>query len=209
MIFKPMRTMMGLGRVKIIGSSSAPLSPSLMEFLRVVCSHASIHEAYGMTETCGGLCTSGMIDTFIGHVSALFCLCVAPVLFCWHLFSGSMYLLQLLCAGVYVRVVCSRASIHEAYGMTEACGGLCTSGDRHVHRTCECSVLSVLFIQFSVCGCVVAWFSPVADSSFCGLCFAFIRDRFIGHVSIPLFSCFASLCSFSCVLCQNMHGQSS
>lgn len=69
LVFNKTKALLG-GKVKMIFSSSAPLSPTVIEFLKVVFSTAVI-EAYGMTEsTCTGTFCH-QLDPTTGHVGGL------------------------------------------------------------------------------------------------------------------------------------------
>lgn len=64
--FKNVKAKLG-GNVKLMITGSAPISPEVLSFMRVV-SGAYVYEGYGATETCGG-CNIGIIgDTSIGNV---------------------------------------------------------------------------------------------------------------------------------------------
>ncbi|RIA90730.1 hypothetical protein C1645_823030 [Glomus cerebriforme] len=65
-VFAPIRARLG-GRVKYILSGSAPISPDVIDFLRIAFS-AEVFEGYGQTENAAGLTISLMGDTSSGHV---------------------------------------------------------------------------------------------------------------------------------------------
>lgn len=66
LVFKNFKTKLG-GEVQIMLTASAPIDPSVLEFLKVhFC--APILEAYGQTEGTGGEFSSGCDDPIIGHV---------------------------------------------------------------------------------------------------------------------------------------------
>ncbi|CAJ0757574.1 19105_t:CDS:2 [Entrophospora sp. SA101] len=67
-VFRPIRARLG-GRVKSILSGSAPISPDVMDFLRI-CFSADVYEGYGQTENAAGITISLLGDTNSGHVGA-------------------------------------------------------------------------------------------------------------------------------------------
>lgn len=69
-VFNAIRRKLG-GRLEAIVSASAPLSPDVADFMRVVfCT--DVYEAYGQTETCGGSTLTVLGDRTSGHVGAPF-----------------------------------------------------------------------------------------------------------------------------------------
>nr|CAG8435823.1 11895_t:CDS:2 [Entrophospora candida]CAG8437909.1 12134_t:CDS:2 [Entrophospora candida] len=68
LVFRPIRARLG-GRVKSILSGSAPISPDVMDFLRI-CFSADVYEGYGQTENAAGITISLLGDTNSGHVGA-------------------------------------------------------------------------------------------------------------------------------------------
>lgn len=71
LVFKKVKALLG-GRVRLMITASAPISSSVLNFLRVAFS-CQIVEAYGQTESTGGLTCSLKNDFAPGHVG-----CVAP-----------------------------------------------------------------------------------------------------------------------------------
>ncbi|CAJ0756484.1 12823_t:CDS:2 [Entrophospora sp. SA101] len=65
-VFRPIRARLG-GRVKSILSGSAPISPDVMDFLRI-CFSADVYEGYGQTENAAGITISLLGDTNSGHI---------------------------------------------------------------------------------------------------------------------------------------------
>lgn len=66
LVFEPIREKLG-GRVRAMLSGSAPISPEVMEFLRV-CFSCEVYEGYGQTETSAGTCLTIRHDWTTGHV---------------------------------------------------------------------------------------------------------------------------------------------
>ncbi|CEP14131.1 hypothetical protein [Parasitella parasitica] len=66
LLFNKMRRVLG-GAVRIIGSGAAPLSPDVLQFLRVVLC-CDIREGYGATETTAASCLQRMGDNNAGSV---------------------------------------------------------------------------------------------------------------------------------------------
>ncbi|KAJ1792079.1 medium-chain fatty acid-CoA ligase faa2 [Coemansia sp. RSA 2399] len=67
-IFKPLREKFG-GKLKLIISGSAPISPETLEFLRC-CFSCKVLEGYGLSETMGPTTVTQMDDTESGNVGA-------------------------------------------------------------------------------------------------------------------------------------------
>ncbi|KAJ1663785.1 medium-chain fatty acid-CoA ligase faa2 [Coemansia sp. RSA 1813] len=67
-IFKPLRDKFG-GKLKLIISGSAPISPETLEFLRC-CFSCKVLEGYGLSETIGPTTVTQMDDTESGNVGA-------------------------------------------------------------------------------------------------------------------------------------------
>ena len=65
-VFHKIRELLG-GRVRAMLSGSAPISPEVMEFLRV-CFACEVYEGYGQTETSAGTCLTIRHDWTTGHV---------------------------------------------------------------------------------------------------------------------------------------------
>ncbi|KAF9618831.1 hypothetical protein IFM89_002699 [Coptis chinensis] len=68
LVFNKIRAKLG-GRVRYMISGSAPLSPDVMDFLRV-CFGCSVLEGYGMTETSCVISSMDEADTLSGHVGS-------------------------------------------------------------------------------------------------------------------------------------------
>ena len=66
LLFNKFKAILG-GRVRCMISGSAPIAPDVLELLKV-CFCAPICEGYGMTESCGGSCTTYADDPEAGHV---------------------------------------------------------------------------------------------------------------------------------------------
>ncbi|KAL3516085.1 hypothetical protein ACH5RR_022987 [Cinchona calisaya] len=66
LIFNKIKEKLG-GRVRFMGSGASPLSPDIMEFLRV-CFGCRVMEGYGMTETSCVISSMDEVDKSIGHV---------------------------------------------------------------------------------------------------------------------------------------------
>lgn len=66
LVFKQFRERLG-GRVRAMLSGSAPISPEVMDFLRV-CFSCEVYEGYGQTETSAGTCLTIRHDWTTGHV---------------------------------------------------------------------------------------------------------------------------------------------
>ncbi|KAK3844177.1 MAG: hypothetical protein J3R72DRAFT_439074 [Linnemannia gamsii] len=66
LVFGAIRARLG-GKVKHIVSGSAPISPDVMDFLRI-CFSADVYEGYGQTEQAAGLCMSYRGDLTTGQV---------------------------------------------------------------------------------------------------------------------------------------------
>jgi long-chain acyl-CoA synthetase len=71
LVFKKVKALLG-GRVRLVITASAPISSSVLDLLRVSCG-AQVIEAYGQTESTGGLTLSLRNDFHQGHVG-----CVVP-----------------------------------------------------------------------------------------------------------------------------------
>jgi len=65
-VFSKIRARLG-GRIRAMLSGSAPISPEVMEFLRV-CFSCEVYEGYGQTETSAGTCLTIRHDWTTGHV---------------------------------------------------------------------------------------------------------------------------------------------
>jgi long-chain acyl-CoA synthetase len=65
-VFSKIRAKFG-GRIKGILSGAAPISPDVMDFLRV-CLSCEVYEGYGATETCAGTALTVSGDLTVGHV---------------------------------------------------------------------------------------------------------------------------------------------
>lgn len=65
-VFEEIRSKLG-GRVRAMLSGSAPISPEVMEFLRI-CFGCEVYEGYGQTETSAGTCLTIRHDWTTGHV---------------------------------------------------------------------------------------------------------------------------------------------
>jgi len=74
LIFRKLRTAVGLRRVRILLSGGAPLAAEVMEFFRVVLGQScTCHEGYGQTETAGGTTMTAVEDdSSVGHVGTPF-----------------------------------------------------------------------------------------------------------------------------------------
>ncbi|XP_059645964.1 long chain acyl-CoA synthetase 7, peroxisomal-like [Cornus florida] len=68
LVFNKIREKLG-GRVRFMGSGASPLSPDVMEFLRV-CFGCQVIEGYGMTETSCVICIMDEGDNLSGHVGS-------------------------------------------------------------------------------------------------------------------------------------------
>lgn len=66
LVFRKIRARLG-GRIRAMLSGSAPISPEVMEFLRV-CFSCEVYEGYGQTETSAGTCLTIRHDWTTGHV---------------------------------------------------------------------------------------------------------------------------------------------
>ncbi|RKP27272.1 hypothetical protein SYNPS1DRAFT_12943 [Syncephalis pseudoplumigaleata] len=73
LVFGTVRSKLG-GRVRLMISGSAPISPDVMDFLRI-CFSANVYEGYGQTETAAGLTLTARGDCESGHVGAPFPCC--------------------------------------------------------------------------------------------------------------------------------------
>ncbi|CEM19886.1 unnamed protein product [Vitrella brassicaformis CCMP3155] len=69
-IFNKINRLLG-GRVRVMVTGSAPISPQVHEFLKCAFS-APICEGYGMTETCAASTLSHPGDTTVGHIGGCF-----------------------------------------------------------------------------------------------------------------------------------------
>ena len=72
-VFNTVRSRLG-GRVRMMLTGSAPISPEVMDFLRI-CFSATVYEGYGQTETTAGLTLTDKCDTDSGHVGIAFPCC--------------------------------------------------------------------------------------------------------------------------------------
>ncbi|KAK3118377.1 hypothetical protein QOZ80_9BG0698200 [Eleusine coracana subsp. coracana] len=68
LVFNKIKARLG-GRVRLMSSGASPLSPDVMEFLRI-CFGGEILEGYGMTETSCVISTMDIGDRSIGHVGS-------------------------------------------------------------------------------------------------------------------------------------------
>ncbi|KAJ8751983.1 hypothetical protein K2173_000729 [Erythroxylum novogranatense] len=68
LVFNKIRAKLG-GRVRFLGSDASPLSPDVMEFLRV-CFGCQVLEGYGMTETSCVITIMNEGDNLVGHVGS-------------------------------------------------------------------------------------------------------------------------------------------
>ncbi|CAA7024703.1 unnamed protein product [Microthlaspi erraticum] len=68
LVFNKIKDKLG-GRVRFMGSGASPLSPDVMDFLRV-CFGCSVREGYGMTETSCVISAMDEGDTVSGHVGS-------------------------------------------------------------------------------------------------------------------------------------------
>lgn len=66
LIFNKMTKMLG-GKVKVMVTGSAPISPDVINFLKV-CFCAPICEGYGQTESSAASCATFQNDNKAGHV---------------------------------------------------------------------------------------------------------------------------------------------
>ena len=70
LVFAKVRAKLG-GRVKMMMSGAAPISPDVMDFLRI-CFSATVQEGYGQTETAAGMTLTVAQDVTSGHVGVPF-----------------------------------------------------------------------------------------------------------------------------------------
>ncbi|KAL7582954.1 hypothetical protein Lser_V15G46307 [Lactuca serriola] len=68
LVFNKIKAKIG-GRVRFMGSGASPLSPDIMDFLRV-CFGCSVIEGYGMTESCSVITIMDDGDNLSGHVGS-------------------------------------------------------------------------------------------------------------------------------------------
>ncbi|XP_057958856.1 long chain acyl-CoA synthetase 6, peroxisomal-like [Malania oleifera] len=68
LVFNKIKEKLG-GRVRLMGSGASPLSPNVMDFLRV-CFGCPVIEGYGMTETSCIISSMSQSDNLSGHVGA-------------------------------------------------------------------------------------------------------------------------------------------
>ncbi|XVF41930.1 hypothetical protein PTKIN_Ptkin01aG0320200 [Pterospermum kingtungense] len=68
LVFNKLREKLG-GRVRFMGSGASPLSPDVLEFLRI-CFDCSVLEGYGMTETSSAMTLQDEGDYSTGHVGS-------------------------------------------------------------------------------------------------------------------------------------------
>ncbi|XP_004304992.1 PREDICTED: long chain acyl-CoA synthetase 6, peroxisomal [Fragaria vesca subsp. vesca] len=68
LVFNKIKAKLG-GRVRFMSSGASPLSPDVMDFLRV-CFGCQVIEGYGMTETTSVICMMDEGDTLSGHVGS-------------------------------------------------------------------------------------------------------------------------------------------
>lgn len=71
LVFNKVKALLG-GRVRLVVSASAPITGSTLEFLRIALG-CQVLEAYGQTESCGGLTASWPGDYTVGHVGNPLC----------------------------------------------------------------------------------------------------------------------------------------
>jgi long-chain acyl-CoA synthetase len=69
LVFKKVKLVLG-GRLRMIFTASAPISSQVLSFLRVACG-CQVLEAYGQTESCGGLTVTLPGDYSTGNVGAV------------------------------------------------------------------------------------------------------------------------------------------
>lgn len=65
-LLKPIQQRLG-GHVKLIVSGAAPLSPTILQFLKCVCG-AYVAEGYGQTECCGVSACQPLGDSTVGNI---------------------------------------------------------------------------------------------------------------------------------------------
>jgi long-chain acyl-CoA synthetase len=68
LVFNKIKEKLG-GRVRFMGSGASPLSPDVMDFLRI-CFGCSVREGYGMTETSCVISAMDDGDNLSGHVGS-------------------------------------------------------------------------------------------------------------------------------------------
>jgi long-chain acyl-CoA synthetase len=73
LVFSSVRSKLG-GRAKYMLTGSAPISPEVVEFLRI-CFSATVFEGYGQTETCAVLTLTSSADFTTGHIGIPFPCC--------------------------------------------------------------------------------------------------------------------------------------
>lgn len=66
LVFNKVKNLLG-GRVRLVISASAPITGQTLEFLRIALG-CQVGEAYGQTESCGGISSSWPGDYTTGHV---------------------------------------------------------------------------------------------------------------------------------------------
>ena len=66
LVFNKVKTLLG-GKLRLVVTASAPITGQTLEFLRVALG-CEVIEAYGQTESCGGLTVSWCGDYSLGHV---------------------------------------------------------------------------------------------------------------------------------------------
>ncbi|KAH7573749.1 hypothetical protein JRO89_XS03G0201900 [Xanthoceras sorbifolium] len=68
LVFNKIKEKLG-GRVRFMGSGASPLSPDVMEFLKI-CFGGQVTEGYGMTETSCIICSVNEGDSLVAHVGS-------------------------------------------------------------------------------------------------------------------------------------------
>ena len=73
-VFSKVKQNIGLDRLLICISGSAPLSPEVLTFLRCILGNI-VFEGYGSTETAGASIIQNAVDYTVGHVGGTMCCC--------------------------------------------------------------------------------------------------------------------------------------